>query len=197
MSVAGFPSSVAAGVAGSLTVTLKDAYGNIASGYTGTVQFTSSDAKAALPANYTFTSADLGKHTFSATLKTAGTQSITAVDTGTANLQVTDPGITVKSAAASRFVLSAPSSVQPGVAFSLTVTVEDAYGNIVTGYVGTVHFTSGDRRAKLPVNYTFTASAGGAHTFTGLVLQKAGNQTITATDTKNSSIAGKAMVDVT
>jgi hypothetical protein len=197
MIVAGFSSPITAGVAGSLTVTLKDAYGNIATGYTGTVHFTSSDAEAALPANYTFTSADAGKHTFSVTLKTAGTQSITEMDTVSANLQSTDSDITVKSAAASKFVLSAPSSIQPGVPLGLTVTVEDAYGNIVTGYVGTVHFKSSDSQAKLPVNYTFTASDGGAHTFAGLVLKKAGNQTITATDTKNSSITGKTIVDVT
>ncbi|HET6880446.1 MAG TPA: VCBS repeat-containing protein [Pirellulales bacterium] len=196
MIVTGFPSPITAGVAGSFTVTLKDAYGNVATAYTGTVRITSSDARAVLPANYTFTSGDAGKHTFSATLKTAGTQSITATDTVNASLHGTDSGITVKPAAASKFVLNAPASVQPGVPFSLTVTVEDAYGNIVTGYVGTVHFSSSDSQAHLPANYTFTAADNGVHTFTGVVLRKAGNQTITATDTKNSSITGKTVVDV-
>ena len=42
--------------------------------------------KAVLPANYTFIVADNGKHTFSATLETAGTQSITATDTVHSNL---------------------------------------------------------------------------------------------------------------
>jgi len=193
MTVAGFPSPITAGVVGSVTVTLRDAYGNVATGYTGTVSFTSSDGQAALPAKYTFTSADAGKHTFSATLKTAGTQSIKASD-GT--LAATDAGITVKPAAASKFILVAPSSVEPGVAFSLTVKVEDAYGNVVTGYVGTIHFTSSDNRAKLPANYTFKAGDDGVHTFTGLVLKKKGNQTITVTDTKNSSLTGKTVVDV-
>ena len=196
MIVSGFPSPIIAGVAGGFTVTLKDTYGNIASGYTGTVHFTSSDAKAVLPANYTFTSADAGNHTFSAALKTAGTQSITAADTVNASLHSTDSGITVKAAAASKFILSAPASVQPGVPFSLTVTVEDAYGNIVTGYLGTIHFTSSDSRAKLPANYTFTAGDNGVHTFTGLVLKKKGNDTITVTDTQNSSITGKTVVNV-
>ena len=52
-------------------------------GYTGTVHFTSSDVQAVLPADYTFTgpAATRGSHTFSATLKTAGEQSITATDT--------------------------------------------------------------------------------------------------------------------
>jgi hypothetical protein len=84
----------------------------------------------------------------------------------------------------------------PGVPFSVTVNVEDAYGNIVTGYVGTIHFTSSDSRATLPANYTFTAGDAGVHTFTGLVLRKMSNQTITVTDTHNSAISGKKVVDV-
>ena len=81
--VTGFPSPTTAGAAHNVTVTAYDAYGNVATGYTGTVHFTSSDAQAVLPANYTFTAGDAG-HTFSATLETAGTQSITATDTVTA-----------------------------------------------------------------------------------------------------------------
>jgi hypothetical protein len=195
MTVAGFPSPTTAGVAGNVTVTLKDPYGNIASGYTGTVHFTSSDGKALLPANYTFTAADAGVHTFSATLKTAGTQSLTATDTTTASITGTDAGITV-SLAAARFVLSAPPTVTHGVAFSLTMTVLDAYGNVVTNYTGTVHFTSTDTMASLPANYTFTAADKGVHTFTGLVLRKRGTQKITLTDTLNSSLTGSVVENV-
>ena len=78
----------------------------------------------------------------------------------------------VNPAAAGQFIITAPSSVNAGVPFSLTVTVEDAYGNVVTGYVGTIHFKSTDNKATLPANYTFTASDQGVHTFTGLVLRK-------------------------
>jgi hypothetical protein len=194
--VTGFPSATTAGVAGSFTVTLEDAYGNIASGYRGTVHFTSSDPQATLPANYTFTATDAGVHTFSATLKTAGTQSLTATDTTTGSLSGTEAAITVKPAAASKFILSAPASVSAGVAFSLTVTVEDAYGNVVTGYTGTVHFSSTDSKATLPAHYTFTATDQGVHTFTGLVLRKKGYQKITITDTHNSSLTSSVIVDV-
>jgi hypothetical protein len=152
------------------------------------VHFTSTDAKATLPANYTFTSADAGAHTFSATLKTAGTRSITVADMVTSTLKATEGGITVNAAAASQFIISAPSSVKSGTAFSLTVTVEDAYGNIVNGYTGTVHFSSTDNQARLPSNYRFTTTDKGVHTFTGLVLRKKGTQKITITDTLNSSL---------
>jgi hypothetical protein len=194
--VSGFPFSTTAGVAGSFTVTAKTASGITATDYTGTVHFSSNDAKALLPADYTFTAADAGVHTFSATLKTAGTQSITATDTVTASLTGTDGGITVKPGAANRFILSAPASVSAGVPFSLTFTVQDAYGNVVTGYTGTIHFTSTDTKATLPKNYTFTAADKGVHTFTGLVLRKKGTQKITLTDTLNSSLTGSVIVSV-
>jgi hypothetical protein len=194
--VAGFPSPITAGVAGKFTVTLEDAYGNIASGYGGTVHFSSSDAKAVLPSDYTFTAADAGVHTFRATLKTAGTQSITATDAVRSSLTGTDGPITVNPAKASKFVISAPSSVTPGVAFGLTLAVEDAYGNIVTGYTGTVHLTSSDAGASLPADYTFTGADAGVHTFAGLVLRKKGKQKITTTDTLNSSLNASVVVDV-
>src|SRR5262249_24636337 len=69
-----------AGTANSFTVTVVDTIGQVATGYTGTITFSSSDIQAGLPASYTFTAADSGTHTFTATLKTAGTQSITVRD---------------------------------------------------------------------------------------------------------------------
>src|SRR5262249_5472614 len=84
--VTGFPSPTTAGTAGTCTVTAQDANANTLTGYPGTVHFTSSDPQAALPADYTFTAADQGVHTFSATLKTAGTQSLVATDTVTASI---------------------------------------------------------------------------------------------------------------
>ena len=194
--VAGFPSPVTAGVIGSFTVTAWDPYGNRATGYRGTVRFTSSDPQAALPGPYTFTAADAGTHTFSATLKTAGYQSLTATDTVNAALTAVQGSILVNAAAASRLVLSYPSSVKANTRFSLTVTVVDAYGNVVTGYTGTLSFSSSDSSANLPRKYTFSAADQGVHTFTGLVLKKKGKQTITVTDSLNSSLTGSALIDV-
>ena len=83
-----------------------------------------------------------------------------------------------------------------GVAGNFTVTLKDAYGNIARGYTGTVHFTSSDGKASLPANYTFTTADKGVHTFTGLVLRKKGNQTVTITDTLNSSLTGSVVENV-
>ena len=83
-----------------MTVTAYDAYNNVATGYTGTVAFSSSDGHAGLPANYAFKGADAGVHIFSVTLKTAGSQSITATDTITSSITESESNIVVLAAAA-------------------------------------------------------------------------------------------------
>jgi hypothetical protein len=184
LSVSGFPSPLTAGSAGSFTVTAVDVYGNTASGYKGTVAFASSDAQASLPAAYTFTAADHGSHTFSATLKTAGTQSITAKDTAAPAVTGTQTRIVVSPTTPARFSVATPANATIGTPFSITVTAWDAYSNIATNYTGTVSFMSTDRAAILPGPYAFTAADQGVHTFTnGVTLKTAGSQTITATGT--------------
>ena len=170
--VTGFPATTA-GVAQTFTVTVRDTIGQIATGYTGTVFFSSSDVQAGLPASYTFTAADAGVHTFTATLRTAGTQSITVRDFA-GGLFGTQVGISVSPAAFASFRLSVPIATDShghylmtaGDLISLTVKATDAFGNTVTGYTGTVHFSSTDTQASLPADYTFTAADAGVHTFT-------------------------------
>src|SRR5439155_13510479 len=162
LSVAGFPSSVPMGTAGSLTVFATDAYGNGVSDYAGTVHFTSTDPAAILPADYTFTPADGGVKTFGATLRTAGTRALTVTDT--AGITGTQGNIEV-TAATTFLVYGFPSPVQGGTASSFTVVARDAYGRTVPGYTGAVHFTSTDLLATLPAHYTFTAADNGTHTF--------------------------------
>ncbi len=192
--VAGFPSPVTAGTAGSFTVTAEDAYGNTTPAYTGTVKFTSSDGQAVLPANAKLTN---GTGSFKATLKTAGSQSITATDTVSGGITGSQSGITVNPAAATTLSISAPTSVTSGTPFTITVTALDPYNNVATGYRGTVHFTSSDSQASLPNDYPFTATDNGAHTFTnGVTLKKKGTQTITATDKATKSITGSVSISV-
>ena len=192
---AGIPSSVAPGQSVSFTVTAANASGQTATGYRGTVHFTSSDSKAILPANYTFTAADNGVHTFTVTFKTAGSQSLTATDTTTSSITGGQAGITVATAPAtatpvSRLVFTGiPSSVTPGQSVSFTVTAANASGQTMTGYRGTVHFSSSDSKAILPANYTFTAADNGVHTFT-VTFKTFGSQSLTATDTTTSSVTG-------
>ncbi len=202
--ISAYPSPTTSGAAQNFTVTAYDPYGNIATGYAGTIHFTSSDSKSTagsgLPSDYTFTTGtgdDDGVHTFSATFKTAGTQSITTTDTVTGSITGTQSGIVVNPAAASTLVISAyPSPTTSGAAQNFTVTAYDPYGNIATGYAGTIHFTSSDSKSTagngLPSDYTFTTGTGdddGVHTFSA-TFKTAGTQSITTTDTVTGSITG-------
>ena len=181
------------------TVTVYTGEGDVDSTYTGAIHFSSSDQQAGLPANYTFTSGsvgvsadDNGTHVFTVTLKTAGTQSITVTDTQNSSLTSTDSGIVVTPAAATSLAVTGlPSSATAGTAFNFTVTAYDPYGNVATGYLGTVHFTSTDPSASLPANYPFTSANAGTESFTA-TLNTAGTQTIVATDTITTSIKGGA-----
>src|SRR5207247_1078330 len=164
-------------------VTALDQFNNTATGYTGTVHFTSSDGQASLPANVTLTN---GAGAFSATLRTAGSQTLTATDTTTSSITGTSNSIAVGAAAATHFTLTAPSSAAAGSAFSFTVTGLDQFNNTATGYTGTVHFTSTDGLASLPGDTTLTNGVGSF----SVTLRTAGNQTITATDTATSSTTG-------
>ncbi|GEM_PF-3039648 len=192
--VAGHASPVTAGTAGSVTVTARDASNNTNVAYTKIATFTSSDSQATLPGNYTFTVADGGVHTFTngITLKTAGTQSITATDTVTSSITGTQSGITVNAGSTSAFTVTGITDpVVAGTSVTPIVTAKDSYSNTTTGYTGTVTLTSNDTQAVLPANYTFVGGDAGVKTFTnGVILKTAGERTFTATDTVTSSITG-------
>src|SRR5207302_207035 len=177
------PVSATAGNAFNFTVTALDGFDNTDTGYAGTVHFTSTDGAATVPSNSTLSS---GTGTFSATLKTAGNQIITAVNIVGSVFISNSNTITVSAAAATHFTVSAPGSATAGSAFSFTVTAQDEFNNTATGYTGTAHFSSGDGTATLPANSTLTNGAGSF----SATLKMAGNQTLTATDTVAGAFSG-------
>jgi mannuronan 5-epimerase len=188
--LAGFPSPTTAGVAGNFTVSALDTYGNTVTNYTGTVSFASTDTSAQLPPNYTFQTSDQGTATFSATLVSAGTRTISVTDTATGKIVGKEQNINVAPAAASYFVISAPTNVTAGTPFNVTVTAKDAYKNIATGYTGTVNLTAPDDDfATLPAAYTFSAADAGVHVFS-VTLEAAGSQELDVTDTVNPALTG-------
>jgi hypothetical protein len=103
-------------------------------------------------------------------------------------------------ASATAFVLSAPDTVDPGTPFDLSVAAVDPFGQAAFGYTGTVTFatTDPDPGVVLPADYSFTPADQGTHTFSGgVTLMTPGDQTITATDTSDATVAGSATVTVT
>ena len=177
------PATATAGTAVSVTVTARDRFGNVATGYTGTVHVTSTDPKAVLPADTTLTT---GAGTLPVTFETSGSQTVTATDTATASITGTSTAVAVSPAVAASFSVTAPSGATAGTAVSVTVTARDRFGNVATGYTGTVHFTSTDANAVLPADSTLATGTG---TFP-VTFETAGTQTVTATDTVTSSVTG-------
>jgi hypothetical protein len=195
LSVSGLPSPETAGTQETFTVTALTPGGTTDTNYTGTIHFTSTDPQAVLPANYLFTSANAGTATFTVTFKTAGAQSITATDTSNALITGSQSNINIAPAAASSLTVSLPSTATAGSPFNFTVTAYDQYGNVATGYTGTIMFTSSDGSASLPGNYMFTSTDAGIHQFQA-TLNSTGSQSITATDTVTSSITGSGSTTV-
>jgi len=126
-------------------------------------------------------------------LTRAGVQRVFATDV-TAGVQGSF-NITVNPAAAKTLQLAAPATVTRGVAFNLTVTALDQFGNRATGYNGTVKFSSTDPVAGLPANYSFVPADAGRHVFP-VTLNTLGPQTVTATDMVASTITGSASITV-
>ena len=132
----------------------------------------------------------------------AGNPTVSASDTAFSIVASTQQE-TISPASATHFVVTT-SFASPDVAGtpgSVTVTAYDTYGNPVSSgpdqYEGTTDLDSSDKRVSgLPASYTFTAADAGSHTFAGVVLETAGSQTITATDSVTSTITGGATVDV-
>jgi hypothetical protein len=129
-----------------------------------------------------------------ATLKTAGTHSITVKDAAVSTVVGSQTGIAVSAGVAAQFSISAPTSVTQGAGFKFTMTVLDAYGNIVTGYRGKVHLSSKDPKAGTS-DYTFSSGDNGVHVFS-YTFNTLGLQTLTIVDTTNSAIFGSASVNV-
>jgi streptogramin lyase len=177
------------GVAGTtlnFTVTAVDQTNQPVPSYTGTIQVTTTDTQANVPVNYTFLASDLGVHAGTIVLNTPGSQVVTITDVG-------DPSktgsitVVVPSPPSIHFAVTGfEAGVTAGVAGTFTVTAEDAHGNVVSTYSGTVAFTTTDPQVTPPANSGLTNGVG---TFS-LTFKTAGLQSITATDTVTSNITG-------
>ncbi len=188
------PATVTAGNTVTVAVTARDSAGNVGDGYRGTVSFSSDDSRATLPGSYTFQAGDRGQHSFSATLRTAGSHFVRA----TAGSITGSGTVAVLAAALDHFTLSTTAADPDvaGTAFDVTVTAFDVFDNQAGGYRGTVTFSSADGGAALSADYVFTAADNGRHSFAGATaLVTAGTQDVTATDV-DTGIAVSAFVNV-
>jgi len=99
---------------------------------------------------------------------------------------------------ATKFELSGfPSQTETGESHSLTVTALDPYGNVVTGYEGTVSFTSNDQAANLPSDYTFSYLDAGSHTFSVTLNSPGNGKWVKATDVDDGFFISQTGITVT
>ena len=145
-SVAGAPLGV--------TVKVFAAGGNPAATFTDTVHFASSDARAILPADYAFLPADDGSHSFSVTLDTSGSQTVSVTDTENVSVSASQTAAVAPAAAAGIVSVAGSGQTAPvnsAFASPLQAKVIDVFGNGVPA-----------------ISVIFTAPASGASgTFSG------------------------------
>ena len=187
------PGNQTVGVAFDDTITALDTYGNVATGFTGPQTINFSD-----PSN----SPNGTKPTYPASENFAAgvgdAQQITLVDAQTTTLSASQSSISGTSTSfvvspdpADYFAVAVPPAATVGVPFGVTITALDQYANVATGYNGTAGLvpTTGG------ISPTSITLQGGTVEF-DVVLNTAGNQTITATDTTTPSITGQSGVIV-
>jgi hypothetical protein len=214
----------AAGAADNLTITAQDAFGNTVPTYTGSHNLVFSGASAGPGGNAPTVSNSAGTDiafgtataiNFSAGVATAsgaangamkvyksGAASITATEASLTN--ATPLALAVSAAAAAKLLLAAATTTPVAAAAdNLTITAQDAFGNIATSYTGSKNLTfagaeaSPSGAAPTVANSSGTAIAFGsatALTFTSgvasvaagkngvLILSKVGAANVTATD---------------
>ncbi len=142
-SIFGFKVSVGSNaIAGHLvgfTVTAQDQYGNTIPTYAGTMHFTSSDPNAQLSDDATLTA---GVGGFAASLHTTGVQTITASQLGN-SCSFRHQQQHHRHCRGRQELCHHRAAIQrpAGQSFLVTVTAEDAFGNLNPAYAGTVQFT--------------------------------------------------------
>jgi uncharacterized repeat protein (TIGR03803 family) len=185
------PTNVAAGAAISpaVTVAIEDQFGNVVTGNASSVTVALASGPGTLGGTVTVAAVN-GVATFSnLTLDTAGTDTLSASDG--ALTSATSGSFTVTPAAASKLVFAQqPTNVAAGSAISpaVTVSVEDQFGNVVTGNTSNVTLAVATGPGTLGGTVT-VAAVNGVATFNNLSLITAGNYTLNATDGALTSAA--------
>jgi len=176
------------GVSFNVSVSMLDMNGNLATtgNLTDTVHFAATGSSNSLPGDAPLVG---GQGTFSVTLGSLGTQTITVTDVTNSGITGASVNVQVNSANnATHFLVSAPSSVSCGNSFSFTVQAQTS-SNTQANYSGTIHFSSSDPSASLPGSQSFDSTV---VTFSA-TLETLGNQSITVSD---NSISGSDTIDV-
>ena len=192
------PSTVAAGSTFSITATAEDAQAAIlANTFTGSVVIALAADPGSTTLGGTLTgTASRGVATFSGLSLNKVGSGYTLTAAGSSLTSATSGGITVTPSTATQLLLTTqpPSNVTAGGQFGLTVTAEDAFGNVATGFTGseTVSLASNPVGGTLGGAVTLSATSGIA-TFSGLNLNKVGGYTLGVTSGTLASVTSNSI----
>ena len=194
-------SSITAGSEFTVTIAMENSQGQVPTGATGTVTIALASGPSGPSLGGTLTlPVSQGIATFDdLTLDQAAVgYELRATASGLAPVSTSAFG--VAPAAASQLVVSAqpPSSVTAGQPFGLGVTVEDRFGNVETGYTGSVTVAISTNPGAAKLGGTLTAAVDqGIATFTGLTLDQPGTGYILQATAPNLPAVTTAALDVT
>jgi hypothetical protein len=182
-------------------VSVTDDYGNVDTGYTGTVTLAITTGTGASGANLsgttTVTAVD-GVATFTdLSIDTAGTgYSLTATSGSLLSAESDSFDVATTTPVATTFVFTTqPTGATAGTVFTTqpVVSVVDANGNVVTGFIGavTLAITTGTGASGANLTGTLTVNAvNGVATFSGLSIDTAGTgYSLTATSGSLTSVS--------
>jgi hypothetical protein len=170
--------TITAGNPFGLSVALEDAFGNVVSLYSGSIELTlSGGSGGAALGGVSTTTASGGEASFSnLSLTVPGTYTIEAIAPELS--LTTSASVTVAAGAATQLAFTVEPSAQvneQGV-FSVTVTAEDAYGNLAPTFNGTVTLSLATNPAEGDLNGTLVTNASqGVATFSGLSFDTPGS----------------------
>jgi hypothetical protein len=184
------PSGVTAGVPVTVQLVAKAADNSVLSSYSGTANLTTSDAAATLPTSVTFAN---GRASFQVTFATTGQQTLGASDSVSASPASTATTNVAAAAVATHFVVTMDPGTTIGDATTVRVVAVDAQNHLVKNFSGTANVTSSDAAATVPASITFS---NGQANFFQATFGTLGPQTVTVTDSADSSITGTATTNV-
>lgn len=127
------------------------------------------------------TQLDASQHaTFATSALAAGSHTITATYSGDSSHAASTSAALMQVVSSVTPVVSGfPSPDHVTASHTFTVTITNGAGTTITGYIGTIIFSSSDPQATLPRAYTFQGSDNGTHTFAAS-LNSGGTYSITA-----------------
>ncbi len=178
------PASITAGSSFSPVVLVTDQFGNAVAGTAVSLSLSSGK----LNGTATVRTNASGQAIFNLSETMAGTYTLQASVAGLA--VISSNSFTVQAAAAARISLVSqpPTRVSAGQSFSVVVMVTDRFGNLVGGSKISLSLSSG----QLGGSTSATSSAGSSTSFSNLVVNRLGTNTLRASVTGLSSITSRS-----